>query len=56
MAQTQVPVRLSDDVLKRVDKHIERMQKVEPGIQATRAAAARALILHGLAAVEKTKR
>jgi len=54
MAQTQVPVRLPDDIVKRVDKYIERMRQIEPGLLHTRAAAVRSLVMRGLAAVEKS--
>ncbi len=53
MAQTQVPVRLPDDILKRLDKHIERMQAAEPGLTFTRADAVRTLVVRGLEVVEK---
>lgn len=53
MAQTQVPVRLPDDILKRLDKHVERMQVAEPGLKFTRADAVRTLVVRGLEVVEK---
>jgi hypothetical protein len=53
MAQIQVPVRLPDDIVKRLDKHIERMQQAEPGLEFTRADAVRTLVVRGLEIVEK---
>lgn len=53
MAQTQVPVRLPEDILKRLDKHVERMQVAEPGLKFTRADAVRTLVVRGLEVVEK---
>lgn len=52
MSQVQVPVRFSDDILKRVDKHIDRMSKNEPGLKFTRADAVRTLVVRALEAVE----
>ncbi len=53
MAQTQVPARFPDDILERIDEHIERMQQADPGLKFSRADAVRTLVVRGLEAVEK---
>ena len=53
MAQVQVPVRLPEELVKRLDKHVERMQLAEPGIEFTRADAVRTLVVRGLGLVVK---
>ena len=53
MSESVVSFRFSDEILKRVDKQIERMEKNEPGLKYTRADAVRTLVVRGLEAVEK---
>jgi len=53
MSDTVVSFRFADEILDRVDKHIERMEKNEPGLKFTRADAIRTLVVRGLEAVEK---
>jgi hypothetical protein len=56
MSETVVSFRFSDEILKRVDKHVERMEKNEPGLKFTRADAVRTLVVRGLEAVEKAEK
>jgi len=53
MSETVVSFRFSDEILKRVDKHVERMEKNEPGLKFTRADAVRTLVVRALEAIEK---
>ena len=43
-----IPFRLPADLVKRLDKHAERMQAEQPGLQATRADALRVLLTEAL--------
>jgi len=54
--QTQVAFRLPDDLVARVDRHVERMSEQMPGVRLTRADAIRALLTGALDAVEHTGR
>jgi hypothetical protein len=51
----QVFTRLPKDIIDRLDAHVERMQRAEPGIEFSRADAAKTLIVRGLDAVEATE-
>ncbi len=55
MPDTVVAFRIPTEVLKRVDKQISLMQKREPGLKLTRAAAVRLLIVRALDAEELVK-
>jgi hypothetical protein len=55
MSETVVSFRFSDEIIKRVDKQIERMEKNEPGLKFTRADAVRTLVVRGLEALEKKR-
>jgi len=43
-----IPFRLPADLIKRLDKHAERMQAAQPGLQVTRADALRVLLTEAL--------
>jgi len=43
-----IPFRLPVDLIKRLDKHAERMQAEQPGLQVTRADALRVLLTDAL--------
>lgn len=43
-----IPFRLPADLVKRLDRHAERMQAEKPGLQVTRADALRVLITQAL--------
>jgi hypothetical protein len=43
-----VPFRLPAELVKRLDKHAERMRKAQPGLAATRADALRVLLTEAL--------
>ena len=47
-----IPFRLPADLVKRLDKHAERMQAEQPGLQVTRADALRVLLTEALDRVE----
>lgn len=53
---TQVAFRLPDGLLKRLDRHVERMTAENPGLEFTRADAVRSLLTRALDAVEGLKR
>jgi len=43
-----IPFRLPTDLVKRLDRHAERMQAEQPGLQVTRADALRVLLTEAL--------
>lgn len=49
---TQVAFRLPDSLLQRLDRHVERMNSENPGLEFSRADAARSLLTRSLDAVE----
>lgn len=54
---TQVAFRLPDGLLKRLDRHVERMNAENPGLEFSRADAVRSLLTRSLDAIETpTKR
>ena len=49
---TQVAFRLPDDLLKRIDKHAERMRDAQPGVNVTRTDVVRMLLTRALDQVD----
>lgn len=52
----QLAIRMDEDLVARIDAHMEQMQALMPGVKMTRADAIRALILKALGPEEKPKR
>jgi len=52
MSDTVVAFRIPNEILKRVDRQADLMQKREPGLKLTRAAAVRLLLVRALEAAE----
>lgn len=48
----QVAVRMTPDLLKRLDAHVERMREAQPGLEPNRADAIRVLLAEGLEQAE----
>jgi len=55
MSDTVVAFRIPTEILKRVDRQADLMQKREPGLKLTRAAAVRLLLVRALDAAELLK-
>ena len=55
MSDTVVAFRIPNEILKRVDRQTDLMQKREPGLKLTRAAAVRLLLVRALDAAELLK-
>jgi predicted transcriptional regulator len=51
-----VPFRLSVDLVRRLDRHAERLRGEQPGLMVTRADVVRMFLERGLEAVEKEGR
>jgi hypothetical protein len=51
----QVFTRLPKEIIERLDAHVERMQRAEPGLEFSRADAVKTLVVRGLDAVEATE-
>ena len=52
MASQQMGMRLSEELVERLDQHVERMKAAQPGMEVTRSDAIRVLLLVALDAVE----
>lgn len=53
---TQVAFRLPDSLVKRLDRHVERMTAENPGLDFTRTEAVRSLLTRALDQIEGAKR
>ena len=51
-ATKQVAFRLSETLIERIDRHAERMTKAQPGMEFSRADAARVLLTRSLDEIE----
>jgi hypothetical protein len=56
MRTTPTPVRLPDDLLQRIDRYLERINRDTPGLNLKRADAIRTLLTQALDAIEKPQK
>lgn len=52
----QVAIRMTPDLLERLDAHVERMREAQPGLEPNRADAIRVLLAQGLEQAETSGR